>query len=173
MWPDYTQARSSLEMPRGPAYVALHVAVTGVIRVEREIRIAAPRSRVWGILAHHEGMPAWFPAREVVRRRPGHPEPDGLGAVRVVRADGLAIEERITAFKPEERLEYVVVGGAPVRDHHGEVVLSTDPRGTAVRWRVEMRPRIPATGWLLRRSVDRMLDRGLSGLRVQAESRPA
>lgn len=144
-----------------------------MIRVEREIRIAAPRRRVWEILIHHEGMPAWFPAREVVRRRPGSPEPDGLGAVRVVRANGLALEERISAFKPEERLEYVVVAGAPLRDQRGAVVLSPDTRGTAVRWSVEMTPRIPGTGWLLRRSVDRMLDRGLSGLRSLAESQPA
>lgn len=144
-----------------------------MIRVEREIRIAAPRGRVWEILSHHEGMPAWFPAREVVRRRPGSPEPDGVGAVRVVRASGLALEERITVFKPEERLEYVVVGGAPLRDHRGEVVLSRDPLGTSVRWRVEMAPRIPGTGWILRRTTDRMLDRGLSGLKALAESRPA
>lgn len=144
-----------------------------MIRVEREIHIAAPPGRVWEILAHHEGMPAWFPAREVVRRRPGSPEPDGLGAVRVVRSRGLAIEERVTAFKPPERLEYVVVGGAPLRHHRGEVVLFPDPLGTAVRWRVEMAALLPGTGWLLRRSTDRLLDLGLSGLKARAESRPA
>lgn len=159
-------------MAESPAYFASQVA-NGVIRVEREIRIAAPRGRVWEILTHHEGMPAWFPAREVVRRRAGSPEPDGLGAVRVVRASGLALEERITAFEPGERLEYVVVAGAPLRHHRGQVVLGTDPRGTAVRWRVEMSPLIPGTGWILRRSTDRMLDRGLSGLRALAEARPA
>jgi uncharacterized protein YndB with AHSA1/START domain len=141
-----------------------------MIHVEREITIAASRHRVWEILADHEGMPAWFPVREVIRRRPGSPDLDGVGAVRVVRMSGLAIEERVTASKTDERLEYTVVAGAPLRDHRGVVVLSPHGGGTRVHWSIELRPLVPGTGWLLRRSVDRMLERGLVGLRRAAES---
>jgi uncharacterized membrane protein len=139
------------------------------IEVERSVRIAAPSRRVWELLADHEGMPAWMPVREVVRRRPGRPEANGVGARRVVRASGLAIEERITAFEPERRLVYEVVEGAPVRDHRGEVLLEPDGDATRVRWRVSLRPLVPGTGWLLRRIVGRLVGRGLEGLARRAE----
>jgi uncharacterized protein YndB with AHSA1/START domain len=141
-----------------------------VVDVELTTRIAAPRDRVWGIVADHEGMPAWFPVCEVIRRDPGSPDPNGVGAVRVVRALGLAIEERVTAFEPEERLEYALTQGAPVRDHRGEVVLACDGDGTRVRWRVRLRPLVPGTGWIVERALRRMLRRGLEGLARRAQS---
>jgi uncharacterized protein YndB with AHSA1/START domain len=145
-----------------------------MIRVEHEALIAASRERIWEILTDHEGMPRWFPAREVIRRSPGSPDPNGVGAVRVVRASGLAIEERVTAFEPGKRLEYVVTGGVPLRNHRGQVVLDTsDSEGDrcSVRWSVELRPRIPGTGWILRRATDRLIRDGLEGLRRFVEQR--
>jgi uncharacterized protein YndB with AHSA1/START domain len=145
-----------------------------MIRLQRELRIAADRDRIWEILSNHEGMPRWFPAREVVRRRPGAPDPNGVDAVRVVRTSGLAIEERVTAFEPGRRLAYVVSAGAPLRDHRGEVVLDADDAAgdaTRVRWSVELRPLIPGTGWILSRTTDRLIRDGLEGLRRFAESR--
>jgi len=141
--------------------------VSGV-EVERSARIAAPPERVFAILADHEAMSEWLPVREVVRRRPGEPDPNGLGAVRVVRGAGLAVEERITAFEPPRRLEYRLLAGAPVRDHRGEVRLEPDGDGTRVRWRVELRPLVPGTGWLLRGLLGRMLQTALRGLERRA-----
>jgi uncharacterized protein YndB with AHSA1/START domain len=141
-----------------------YLAAGSGVEVERSARIAAPPERIWAILADHEAMTEWLPVREVVRRRPGEGDPNGLGAVRVVRGSGLALEERITGFEPPRRLEYRLLEGAPVRDHRGEVCLEPDGDGTRVRWRVELRPLVPGTGWLLRRLVDRMLRAALRGL---------
>jgi uncharacterized protein YndB with AHSA1/START domain len=142
-----------------------------MVEIVLEQDVAAEPRRVWELVANHEGMKKWMPVREVVRRRPGSPDPDGVGAVRTIRGSGLVIEERITAFKPPERLEYVLIEGAPVRDHHGEVLL--EPRaggGTHVRWRVRFRPLVPGTGWLLERMLRRALERGLEGLKRRAEA---
>jgi uncharacterized protein YndB with AHSA1/START domain len=141
----------------------------GVIEVAREILIAAPRNRVWEILADHEGMTEWFPAREVILRRRGAPDPNGVGAVRVARLLGFAVEEWITAFKPEERMEYGLTAGAPVRDHRAEVVLSTVDGETRVTWSVALRPKIPATRWLLERALSGVLRDALAGLKRRAE----
>ena len=109
-------------------------------------------------------MPDWFPAREVVRRRPGAGDPNGAGAVRVVRLLGLAIEEQITVFEPGRRLAYRVTKGAPFAEHHAAVELEPDGDATRVRWSVSLRPQIPGTGWILRRLVLRTLRAGLAGL---------
>jgi uncharacterized protein YndB with AHSA1/START domain len=141
-----------------------------VHRIEVSQRIAAPRERVWAILADHEGMKRWSPVREVIRRRPGAPDPNGEGAIRTVRASGMVFDERITAFKAGERMEYVLVEGAPIRDHNGEVVLLPDGDATRVVWRVSFRPLIPGTGWLLERLLRKGLTTGLEGLRKLAET---
>lgn len=146
------------------------VTAVSAIEVERSARIQAPPQRVWALVADHEGMPDWLPVREVVRRRPGRPDPNGVGALRVVRLWGLAIEERITAFEPEKHFSYRVVEGAPVRDHHGHVSLEPDECGTRVCWRVRVRPLVPGTGWLLRRVVARLVEAGVDGLARRAES---
>lgn len=139
-------------------------------RIEVSERIAAPRDRVWSILSNHEGMKRWAPVREVVRRRPGAPDPDGEGAVRTIRARGMVIDERITVFKPGERLEYTVIEGAPIRDHAGEVVLLPDGDGTRVVWNVQFRPLLPGTGWLLERALRSGLTESLAGLKKKAEA---
>lgn len=141
-----------------------------MVTIELEQRIAASPQAVWAILADHEGMPRWMPVREVVRRSAGAPDPDGVGAVRTVRTSGLVFDERVTAFEPAARLEYELTAGAPIRDHAGAVTLVPSDGGTLVRWTVRFRPLLPGTGWLLRRSVARMLQRGLEGLRRRAEA---
>ena len=139
-------------------------------RIELEQFIAAPPSRIWPILSDHEAMPRWMPVREVVRRRSGVPEPDGVGAIRTIRGMGLVIEEQITGWKPGERLEYILREGAPVRDHLGEMVLEPVGGGTLVRWCVRFRPLIPGTGALLQRLVRTGLAQGLGRLKRLIEA---
>jgi carbon monoxide dehydrogenase subunit G len=81
-----------------------------------------------------------------------------------MRLLGLALEEQITAFEPERRLAYRVIEGAPFAEHRAEVELEPDGDATRVRWSVRLRPRIPGTGWILRRLVERILRTGLAGL---------
>ena len=141
-----------------------------MIHIEVSRSIAAPREKIWALLANHEGMKKWAPVREVIRRRAGAPDPDGVGAIRTVRASGMAVDERITAFKPGERLEYTLVEGAPIRDDAAEIVLTPDGDGTRVVWSVHFRPLVPGTGWLLARALRAGLERSLDGLRRCAEA---
>lgn len=132
------------------------------IQVER--LIPASPERVWEILIDHEGMTRWLPVREVVRRRPGTGDPNGVGAVRTIRGMGLVLEERVVESKPPERLVYELTAGAPIRDHRGEVVLRREGAGTRVRWSVRFRPLVPGTGALLGLVLKRSLVQGLAGI---------
>jgi hypothetical protein len=122
------------------------------------------------MLVDHERMPEWFPAKEVIRRRAGEPDPNGLGTRRLVRMSGFAIEEVVTAFKPCEHFEYSVIEGAPYDDHMGDVILMDEGDGTRVRWSTRLRPLIPGTGWLVKSNVARTLQRALSGLKRVVEA---
>ena len=127
------------------------------MQIELTQSVAAPPEKVFAFYTDHVGWERWAGVREVVLRQTGDPPPNGLGAIRVIRARGRAIEEEITAFEPPRRMGYRLVAGAPVRDHAGEVRFEPDAAGTRVTWTVSFRPLVPGTGWLVRR----MLERGL------------
>jgi uncharacterized protein YndB with AHSA1/START domain len=138
------------------------------MQIEVTQAIAASPDKVFAIYTDHVGWERWAGVKEVVLRQTGDPPPNGLGAIRVIRARGMAIEEEITAFEPPRRLGYRLVAGAPVRDHAGEVRFEPDAAGTRVTWTVRFRPLVPGTGWLLRRVLERGLRDVLTALAENA-----
>jgi uncharacterized protein YndB with AHSA1/START domain len=124
------------------------------MEIEVSAVIPASPSRTFEVYTDHEGWMRWAGVKEVVLRQQGHPAPNGLGAIRVIRQAGMAIEEEITGFEPGKRITYRVVAGAPVRDHSGEVRFDPDGAGTRVTWKVRCRPLIPGTGWLVKRALE-------------------
>jgi uncharacterized protein YndB with AHSA1/START domain len=129
-----------------------------MVEFEVQGRIPAPVETVWNVFTDHVGWQDWAGVKEVVLRQQGDPPPNGLGAIRVVRSKGIAVEEEITEFDPPKRMVYRLVAGAPVRDHRGEVRFEEIEDGdTRVIWTVRFRPRIPFTGGLLRRAIESTL----------------
>ena len=128
-----------------------------MLEIKLARQIPAPPEAVFEVLSDHRGMAKWSGAREVVLRHEGDPPPNGVGAVRVIRAAGMAIEEEITAFDPPKRMAYRIVAGLPVRDHEGEIRLELSGEATRLVWEVRFRPLVPGTGWLLRRLLARAL----------------
>ena len=118
-------------------------------RIEPVQEIPAPPDRVWAVYTDHEGWQRWAGIGEVVLRQQGYPPPNGLGAIRVIRHSGTAVEEEITAF---------------IREHRGEVRLEPSGSGTRLSWNVEFKALIPGTGPLVRWVVERMLRRILTRL---------
>jgi uncharacterized protein YndB with AHSA1/START domain len=133
-------------------------------RVELTTRVEASPERVFEILTDHEGMVRWSGAKEAVLRHPGDPPPNGVGAVRVLRMSGFAIEEEILAYDPPKRMEYRLLAGVPIRDHHGEIRVDPDASGSRVVWSMRFRPRIPGTGWLMERITLHLLSNVLTRL---------
>ncbi|MEE9282233.1 MAG: SRPBCC family protein [Myxococcota bacterium] len=131
------------------------------IRISKEV--PGPPEAAWELFTDHAGWARWAGAKEVVVRQEGDPAPNGLGAICVLRASGLAIEEEVTAFDAPRRIAYRLVAGLPTRDHSGEVRFEACEVGTRLVWSVEFRPLAPGTGWLvewgLRRSLAAVLAR--------------
>ncbi len=117
-------------------------------------KIPATPESVWEVYADHRGWERWAGVKEVVLRREGEPAPNGVGASRVIRARGMAVEEEIVAFDPPRRMSYRLIAGAPIRDHLGEVLLEGTEGGTLVTWRVSFATRIPFAGRLLARALE-------------------
>ncbi len=126
--------------------------------------LPATPERVWEVFTDHAGYTSWAGVKEVVLRQEGDPPPNGLGAIRVMRTSGIAIEEEITAFDAPKRMEYRLVSGIPVRDYVGEVILEPRDGQTSLSWNIRFNAKIPGTGWLLERGMKRALGDTLKAL---------
>lgn len=129
---------------------------------------------VWEILSDHTRMADWAPLRSSSLERQGDPAPDGVGAIRVLRAVGPALREEITEFEPPRRLAYTILSGAPLRDYRAEVDLSpTAGGGTDIVWQVSCQPRLPGVGLAVRASIATLTKRLVAEANKRAASAPA
>ncbi|CAA9512875.1 MAG: hypothetical protein AVDCRST_MAG69-2588, partial [uncultured Solirubrobacteraceae bacterium] len=103
---------------------------------------------------------------------PGPDEPQGVGAVRVLRADRMRNTEEIFAYEPPARLAWVVLKSTlPVRNLRSEVQLTEIPTGgTEIWWRSSYEARIFGTGWMLDKNLRLFLADGARRLAVRAET---
>jgi uncharacterized protein YndB with AHSA1/START domain len=98
-------------------------------------RFEAAPERVFAAITDHAGFGKWMKA-DIRVERPGEPPPNGLGAVRAVRARGLTVREEVVGWETARAMDYRVVSGAPFRNHRGEIRLTPDGSGTRVDYRI-------------------------------------
>jgi uncharacterized protein YndB with AHSA1/START domain len=107
--------------------------------------VAASPARVWDVVSDHAGMPRWTPFRRAVLERPGQPDPNGVGAVRVLHLVGPPTREVVVEFEPPHRLRYRLLSGLPFRDYIGEITIEAEGTGSRLSTNLRFRARIPGT----------------------------
>ena len=138
-----------------------------------ERRIAAPPATVFEVLTEHRGYPAMTPLRAVELEREGEPAPNGVGAIRVLRAVGPPLREEVIAYRPPSRFSYRLLSGAPVRDHVGTVELEPEGEGTRAVYVVRTIPTVPLIGSAVVAVVKRAVASLFEGIAAEAERRAA
>jgi uncharacterized protein YndB with AHSA1/START domain len=119
-----------------------------VIEIEHSAHSDAPRSRVWKKLADLEGWHEWGPWTKTTF--------DGetrtmVGDRKKLTGQPYVMKERVTKLEPEERFEYDLLSGLPVRNYHAVVTLTdAGGGGTDIRWRASFNPPWPIAGGLWR-----------------------
>jgi catechol 2,3-dioxygenase-like lactoylglutathione lyase family enzyme/uncharacterized protein YndB with AHSA1/START domain len=137
--------------------------------IERRLRIAAAPAAVWDRLVDHARLAEWWPCRTSRLLREGI-ERNGPGAVREISSRMQTLVEEVVAWAPQQRFDYRLRSGAPLRNHFGRVELAPLADGaTQLRYSIRFTPAIPGSGWLLGHVIGRMLDQGLQRLQVLCE----
>ena len=112
---------------------------------------SATPQQVWALLEDVAGWSTWGPWHETWLERQGDEEPNGIGAIRVLRRGRIVSREQVTAVDPGRRLEYRLLDGLPVRDYAAVVTIDPSPTGgTDIRWRSTFRPLRPTPAWFMR-----------------------
>lgn len=108
--------------------------------IERHIRIAAPRERVWDVVVDIAGQPRWMHDLKSIRFETPGPIAVGSIAVGTVRMFGITQSDpvEITALDAPSRYAIAHLGGFA---GHGEFLLREVDAGRAthLRWREELR----------------------------------
>lgn len=138
---------------------------------EREI--AAPPETVFDVLTDHRRYTDITPLRKATLEREGEPQPNGVGAIRVLTAVGPPMREEVLAYEPSTRFSYKLLSGLPVRDHVGTVELTPSGGGTKVIYAVRTTPTLPLVGAGVLAVLKLGIRQLLGGIATESERRAA
>jgi hypothetical protein len=97
-------------------------------------------------------MTTWLPVT-VALETEGDPPPDGVGGIRVLTRGPLRMREQITEVEAPSRLAYRLLSGLPVRHYVGQTTLTTDDKGTDIRWTIDLTSPIPGITYVVRLAI--------------------
>ncbi len=134
--------------PAGPA---------GRRTVQGSARSSAPVAEVWPLIGEARRWKEWSFLTRSELVRPGHREPDGVGAVRRFTRFGIGSQEEVLAWDPPHHLAYTILKGYPVRNYRADVTLTPDGSGTLISWVATFDDKIPGAGSLMTAVTSRMI----------------
>jgi hypothetical protein len=137
-------------------------------RIEHRATTTADPATVYALLREGATWPEWSPIDSFELERPGADEPEGVGAVRVLRSGRVRGRDTIVELVDDRRFSYTHASSLPVKNYRGDVDLEPVDGGTAIRWVSEFDPAIPGTGGLMRRGLDGFVASLVSGLAERA-----
>lgn len=96
----------------------------------------------------------------------GRDEKNGTGALRIIGAGSLELNERITRFERPNRMHYRIEKSSPFSVKHtkGEIVLTPEGEQTRVTWISEGHVQVPVLGRVMDRLAERSFSKAFSSL---------
>ena len=130
-------------------------------RIHAERHFAIPVGRVYAYLSEHENLGPLFGAR-VNRVRDGDASRNGVGSARSLKVGPLpAFDETVTMAVPDERIDYRITRGGPLRDHRASMRFTPRDGGTQLVYDIEFGAVVPGLGRLVKLILERSLRVGL------------
>jgi uncharacterized protein YndB with AHSA1/START domain len=125
-----------------------------MIEITHTAHSQAPRAEVWRRLSDLQTWDQWGPWSKTTID----------GEIRTLVSERkhmsgkpYVMTERVTALEPEERLEYDLLAGLPVKRYHATVLLADKDGGTDITWSARFDPPWPIFGGLWKGSMQKVL----------------
>ena len=132
-------------------------------RIEIDEDFGLPVERVYAYLAEHENLAAVFGVK-IARVRDGDESRNGVGSVRQLRIGLMPpFEETVTAVVPNERIDYRITKGSPLKDHSGSMQFSSTGSGTHLHYVIEFNA-APGLAQVIKAGLERSIRKGLKGV---------
>ncbi len=130
------------------------------VRVSRDFSL--PVEDVYAVLSDHNRLSRVLgvPVKRI--RDAQGDDVNGVGSVRLVGMGPLGIEETVTAATPNRLIRYrISKGGAPIRNHSGELTFSKTAEGSRVEWAIDFDSAVPVAGTVVRLVLGAAIKLGL------------
>lgn len=122
-------------------------------KIQIETEFNAPLEQVFNLLSRHSAYNVAFAPIQVIRvKDSADPErPDGLGSIRRMGFGPVKpLQEKITLFKVNERIEYKVIKNPLIKHHIGIIVFKPiDSHRTLVTYTIELQTYVPLVSKLI------------------------
>lgn len=126
---------------------------------------AAAPAAVWALLDDSTSWPEWTPidSCEIERART-----EGVTEIRRFKTGRIKVREEIVEREPDKRLVYTLLSGLAVRDYNATIDLTPTDDGTEVHWHTTFAPKLPGTGGVYRRALEKATRQFVDGLCARA-----
>lgn len=135
-----------------------------------DIRKSYPYSvdKLFDFLSEHSNLETIFAPAKIKRVKDGEESVNGTGSVRQMRIlVAPPFEETVTAVIPNERIEYRITKGSPLKKHHGIMRFSSTPEGgSELHYTIEFAGKLPLVAPIVRFALDKAIRRGLDKLKL-------
>lgn len=135
--------------------------------IDARAETSAEPATVWALLADSSTWPSWTPIESFEIERAA--EPDGTGEIRTFTTGRVTVREQIVVCERERRLSYVLLAGLAVRDYRADIGLSAGGGSTQIDWHTAFSAKVPGSGWLYRRALEKATRAFVEGLVARAE----
>lgn len=134
-------------------------------RIEALATSGTDADTLYRLLLHAETWPSWSALDSYELIRPGSPDPDGVGTIRLFRTGRSRSREEVVEAVAGKRLSYVLLEGLPLRGYRADIDLTRrGDGGTQIAWHSSFEPKWPGTGWLYRKVLAIFIQRCVDGL---------
>jgi uncharacterized protein YndB with AHSA1/START domain len=123
---------------------------------------AKPVEPIFAHLSEHENLADLFGAK-VKRLNDGEGGRNGVGSRRELRIGPLPpFEETVTEFVPNQKIEYKITKGSPLKGHVGVMTFSERPGGGShLDYTIRLASPIPGVAAIVKKSLTRSINQSL------------
>jgi hypothetical protein len=133
-------------------------------RIEIDYHFSLPVDRVYDYLSEHENLGPLFGAT-IARVRDGDTSRNGVGSVRQLRIGILPpFEETVVEAVPNERIDYRITKGSPLRNHHGSMQFAAAGTGSRLNYVIEFGAVVPGLDRVIKPGLERSIRKGLGAI---------
>lgn len=137
-------------------------------RVMVEQRYSLSVERVYAYVSEHENLGPLLGAT-ITRVRDGDTSRNGAGSVRQLKIGPLPpFEETVTDTIENERIDYRITKGSPLKGHHASMVFSSLGSGSQLVWTIEFGSAVPGLDRLVKLGLTRSISSGLKDVERKA-----
>lgn len=131
------------------------------VHVERDFSV--PVETLFDHLSEHENLATIFAPARIERLRHGDTDRNGVGSIRKLSFAGLPpFEETVTAVTENERIEYRITKGTPLRHHYGVMEFSPAPSGGShLDYTISLEAPVPGLSSVIAATLGSTIKRGL------------